>query len=1439
MTTNINWDFISSLEGKGVKTGYVPSKNSGVTIATGFDLKEKTPEFLINELGVSKETTGFLSQFMGMSGAEAEEVAPNLKISDTQVQEIDKASHSWYTDQVIATYNKHDPVKPFEELTQAQQTVLVSVGFQHGTSFTRTDGSDMNYIKQAASGDWDGALSNLRNFGDEFPTRRNKEADLLENEKKTLKALEDSKFKPTDTTKQKYLWSELPDVSRGLFLDDAYNDSEYQKYIEDGSTFTAGVKAAVRENTIIANAFDMFFAPTFVQEDGFSYKNNLEEFRETIKKYNLNNNYADALIGAVNAGHLDYLGQKASRHQKNAEILSNLGWTGTALQLGSFILDPVNITGYGALSKVMKGAGFLTGLSRRQNFVRSGLVYGSMEGSLYAPVAANNPTMGINDIIIASALGGTLGGGISAIMSKRLNNVATSIERADIEENGLKTTPKADETKFKNTKISKENKKLEKDLAETDIDGIELFYPKLRNIPFFGFSMTRSGTLGTSLSKLTKKFGFESMEEPIGWTKGDGKAVVQRETVEAIRDQVTMETHSTVYGIVNDAMEGYLKSLGYGGTAIGKLKGFFQFKHKTDFMVKVKRAMIALSRKDKSAADIELLKDANVVKAAEGYANGFQLWAKKLAESGVEGAEDLAANTGRYYVPRKISFESFAALEAKIGEDGIEELLVKAITSEQPLINRLDNPISTGGTTKQKVDVANPKIDKLDKQIDELKVKNRKILADAMAKNNLDEKLLKQKIKKENPDFDTAQVSAEASRILSTRSNKKIQPLIDKIKKLEEKRKKLLDSPEAIVQKTEVVSITKARAMAQAIVKAAKYNSRHGGFDIEQLIKIKNPELLKEYIDDVFSNLTPLQRDDLFEGLKNNISVLTSGRFSERIRLNENFETTIKGVNTRVDDLFENDIDLLWHSYTNEMSGWYSLSERMGIKSRNQWLKTKNELFNDIDKVYNDPKTNVAKTKNATQRGLGNKFIAQEEKDTIDSFFNNIMGRSTETGDPSFGANKVLRDLRRFNFIRVLNQVGIAQLPEYGVAVSQQGMKTMLNEVPFFRKLVDDAQAGKIDDTFYNDMAIIGASNGDDYLYRLYQAHDVLDRGVSKLDNQASFVSKPLTNAAEKVTGYTSGLIKIDSNQRKIAMRLFVHKLAEDLIDVSKGGKTIDAISKGRLNRYRVLGLDDADLVALAKEFNSPNVVTTSNSLGRRVLSFDFVKFKDQALVKRFAIATNRYTKRAVQYNFIGDTSRFFSDNAWGKTMSQFRQFVMTAWNKQFLHNVAMADHATVNMFLYTSFIGGAAYIAQANFNAVGMSKSEKKAYLKKKLGEKGDYNKIAIASFQRAGWSSVMPPFLDMIMGQVAPDHRFNTRSSGQEMNIITGNPTYDLIGKIFQVAGSGLKATRSDYNFSKQDLNRIMRLFPYQNLYGVNQFLNFVRDHSGLPDKGQQELY
>ena len=41
-----------------------------------------------------------LSQFFGMSGAEAKEASKDFSLTDDQVSEIDKASHNWYANQI-------------------------------------------------------------------------------------------------------------------------------------------------------------------------------------------------------------------------------------------------------------------------------------------------------------------------------------------------------------------------------------------------------------------------------------------------------------------------------------------------------------------------------------------------------------------------------------------------------------------------------------------------------------------------------------------------------------------------------------------------------------------------------------------------------------------------------------------------------------------------------------------------------------------------------------------------------------------------------------------------------------------------------------------------------------------------------------------------------------------------------------------------------------------------------------------------------------------------------------------------------------------------------------------------------------------------------------------------------------------------------------------
>ena len=182
----INWKFIGKLEGEGVKTGYVPTKKtgeiigtSGVTIATGVDLGTKDRKFF-EDMDVSEEIILKLEPFFNLKGEEALLNAKKLKLSASEVKELDTAIKKKYSKDIINQYEK-DSGKNFEDLTSAQQTVITSVAFQHGLKQT----TSYNFWDQVITDDWDGAITNLRDWDgtgepSQTQTRRDKEADLLE-----------------------------------------------------------------------------------------------------------------------------------------------------------------------------------------------------------------------------------------------------------------------------------------------------------------------------------------------------------------------------------------------------------------------------------------------------------------------------------------------------------------------------------------------------------------------------------------------------------------------------------------------------------------------------------------------------------------------------------------------------------------------------------------------------------------------------------------------------------------------------------------------------------------------------------------------------------------------------------------------------------------------------------------------------------------------------------------------------------------------------------------------------------------------------------------------------------------------------------------------------------------------------------------------------------
>ena len=179
MVLAVDFGFINRLEGRRVLKGYVPEpevSNSGVTIASGVDLGQRN-ERSLQRLAISEDLRAKLRPYLGLKKQEAVAFLEQdpLEIIDEEAEELDLAVKRLMMGSLISKFDAASPV-PFEQLEPQKQTVVASVAFQYGTGLdTRTP----NFWKQVTTGDWAGALANLRNFGDDYRTRRNTEGQLL------------------------------------------------------------------------------------------------------------------------------------------------------------------------------------------------------------------------------------------------------------------------------------------------------------------------------------------------------------------------------------------------------------------------------------------------------------------------------------------------------------------------------------------------------------------------------------------------------------------------------------------------------------------------------------------------------------------------------------------------------------------------------------------------------------------------------------------------------------------------------------------------------------------------------------------------------------------------------------------------------------------------------------------------------------------------------------------------------------------------------------------------------------------------------------------------------------------------------------------------------------------------------------------------------------
>lgn len=588
--------------------------------------------------------------------------------------------------------------------------------------------------------------------------------------------------------------------------------------------------------------------------------------------------------------------------------------------------------------------------------------------------------------------------------------------------------------------------------------------------------------------------------------------------------------------------------------------------------------------------------------------------------------------------------------------------------------------------------------------------------------------------------------------------------------------------------------------IAKAYINSIR-NRKYGQFEHAQAFSGQDADTLRMMLQD--QGMAADTIDNIVTKVSHTRDLGENGRIAEakwRLDLDETTKIDVRQndgtfLPVGIEDFLENDAEVLFANYTRSVLGAGYIEEAFsGFKTVGA-----NGDMPQHAPSWETIKGHIAKNATLSQADQAGEFRV------LDKLYKTVKGMPQEDPTKYTEGMRVLRD---YNFMRIGGQLGVAQLAEIGNIMGHGGVKNLLNHMPALRGIFKNARESNFSDEFFNEIEAIWGFGTDltrqSPAVRMDDAHgstfEGRDFGATKRQ-QADF----LMQHGKKLTSVTSGMSHVNMVLQRMNARVIVQRF----MDNANGGRTINA------KRLATMGVGPE----MAEQINAQMLKHVSQSkgmLGRKVSQINIQKWDDLNAKNDFINAVDRWAKTSVQENDIGNMPAFMTSEM-GKTIFQFRSFMLSAYTKQTLASVHHRDMEAWTGFMTSMFFGTVFYAGQQVVNAQG--RGDKKDFLEKRL------NPVSLgkAGFQRAAHSSFVPVAVDFGLGFAGVEPIFDFRSSGLKngggiMNTILSNPSADLvIGVERGVKGIAAAAFNNDYDFSQKDWSAVTKLFFFQNAFGI----------------------
>ncbi len=515
-------------------------------------------------------------------------------------------------------------------------------------------------------------------------------------------------------------------------------------------------------------------------------------------------------------------------------------------------------------------------------------------------------------------------------------------------------------------------------------------------------------------------------------------------------------------------------------------------------------------------------------------------------------------------------------------------------------------------------------------------------------------------------------------------------------------------------------------------------------------------------------------------------------RAKRRMKIDINSEISLQdGSILRVKDLMSRDAEQVFSSYQSQMQGRIALAKK-GIASDTDYNRM-------IDRI---------RAQAAAEGDVNAASKLESDIENMDVLYSLILGRSSPlVGKPDGTAARLARVVGDYNFVRLMNQVGFAQIAELGNALSIGGFRGLLQAMPEMRMMLKRGRDGQIEDGVARDLEAFAGIGSDRLIHQSmnkYDPQDLLLTGRGDFIDTATAAIQPV----KRIVADISGMAPVTLALERAAGRMAV----QTIVDMAFTARRLSA------KRLAGLGLNDEMTERVLQQIRR-NAVTNPSALfrNRKVRAINLEVWDDVQARDAFIVAVSRWTRQSIQQNDIGNLNKYMTTTM-GKMLTQFRTFMLVSWSKQFLRNIKANDFRAYSAMMTSMFFAGTSYIGQTSLNA--QFREDKEEYLDKRLS----VVEIGKASFQRSSWASLFPAMIDTGAAFVTEDPVFAYgRTTGLATNVFTGIPAVDLSQKAFNVVtGASRALINPDYQWSRSQQRALNSIGPLQNAIGIKNVMN-----------------